>query len=740
MDFYNIALNYASNNISVIPVDIVTKAPLIEAWKKYQNKIAIPEELRKNFFGLNGTTGIATICGKVSGNLEFIDIDNKIDNIDELYANFKTLVNEHDSTLWSKLLIEKTQSGGYHLGYRCTTAVGRNTKLARDVNKHGEVVTIVETRAEGGYVIVAPSAGYNLIQRDFSSLQVISAEDREFLLNTGKSFNKIEDALETAKNIESGYDEEIMPERPGDAFNKNGDIIDLLIENGWTASNRNAQVIYLKRPGKNKGLSATFNHVPNKLYVFSTNAHPFEGGRAYDKFAVYSILKHNGDFKAASRTLLREGYGKIGKRIKYSSNVEATTEEPNTNTNTKKNPYNPKTQPIPFTQFFLEQKFNYRYNEVKEVVQYSDKDKDDWKDVDKIVENNLWRELNYSIDIAKSIPKNNIQQILYSEFVPQFNPFKSYFYNLPEWDGHDHIKDFIDIVKVDETQQRLWETYFTKWIVGVVATAIERGLNHTCLVLSGAQGTGKTTIFSRLVPPELKPYYAVTQMNPADKDSKIAASENFLINLDELESINREEIGHLKSLITIDQVTVRRPYDTQQKKTPRRASFCGSINRAYFLTDLTGNRRFLVVDVQEIHYQREFNLDQLYAQALDMLNDNYQFWFNPKEIEIINEHNKKYQVIAPEEELITRFYQLPDPELSETEIEHYLRVGLLQFVSATQIHDKIQKETTIKLNYNKLAQILRNMGFVQKIKFINKKTMRGYLVKTAKDNSDDVVF
>ena len=312
MDFYNIALNYATNNISVIPVDVVTKAPLIEAWKKYQNKIAIPEELRKNFFGLNGTTGIATICGKVSGNLEFIDIDNKVDYIDELYADFKALVDEHDSTLLSKLLIEKTQSGGYHLGYRCTTAVGRNTKLARDINKHGEVVTIVETRGEGGYVVVAPSAGYNLIQRDFSSLEVISAEDRNFLLNTGKSFNKMEDVLETAKNIESGYDAEIMPERPGDAFNKNGDIIDLLIENGWTASNRNAQVIYLRRPGKNKGLSATFNHVPNKLYVFSTNAHPFEGGRAYDKFAVYSILKHNGDFKAASRTLLREGYGKAG--------------------------------------------------------------------------------------------------------------------------------------------------------------------------------------------------------------------------------------------------------------------------------------------------------------------------------------------------------------------------------------------------------------------------------------------
>jgi hypothetical protein len=310
MNLYNIALNYASNNISVIPVDVIAKSPLIKAWKKYQYKIAIPEELYNIFFGLNGTTGIATICGKVSGNLEFIDIDNKIDDIDGLYAKFKALVDEHDSTLWNRLLIEKTQSGGYHIGYRCTTAVSGNKKLSQVINEHGEVVTIVETRGEGGYVVVAPSTGYNLIQRDFSSLEVISTEDRNFLLNTGKCFNKMEDALETAKNIESGYDEEIMPERPGDAFNKNGDIIDLLIENGWTTSNRNAQVIYLKRPGKNKGLSATFNHVPNKLYIFSTNAHPFEGGRTYDKFAVYSILKHNGDFKVASRTLLKEGYGK----------------------------------------------------------------------------------------------------------------------------------------------------------------------------------------------------------------------------------------------------------------------------------------------------------------------------------------------------------------------------------------------------------------------------------------------
>jgi predicted P-loop ATPase len=356
----------------------------------------------------------------------------------------------------------------------------------------------------------------------------------------------------------------------------------------------------------------------------------------------------------------------------------------------------------------------------------------------------MWKDMNKNKPNKYAVPPTKIHSIINSDFAQDFDPIMHYFNNLPTWspNDNDYIEQFMNKVKVADEQSKIWRAFWSKWIIAVVAQALGRGTNHTCLVLSGAQGVGKTTFFNNLVPEELIEYYTTTQINPADKDSKIALAENFLINLDELESINRDEIGHLKSLLTIKDIVVRRPYARHAEQSIRRASFAGSINKAYFLTDLTGNRRFLIVDTISIEHSKptEQELKGLYSQALYKLNQGTTYWFDLEDINAINEHNKKYQIIAPEEELINKYYTLPDSNLSEKEIDHFIRVGALNFITATEIANKLQKDTLIKLSFNKLAQILKNMGFEQKIKWVAGKVKRGYIVKDTKDYVDESTF
>lgn len=324
-------------------------------------------------------------------------------------------------------------------------------------------------------------------------------------------------------------------------------------------------------------------------------------------------------------------------------------------TNSEKN----LTNDIDIVEDFLMERYNFRYNIVKGSTEFKKKEDDVYEPLDDRIVAELWRLMKKSF---VKVSQQTLDNILKSEFVPKYHPFKEYFSSLPPWDEeNDYIQQFIDLVEVEAGQQDRWQLYFTKWIVGVVACALEQGENHGCIVLVGEQGIGKTTLVGKLVPPELLNYYAVAQLNPNDKDSKILVAESFLINLDELESSTRDEIGHLKSLITIKNVTVRRPYARHTETTRRRASFIGSVNRSMFLTDVTGTRRFLTVDVKKINYTEKLNIEQLYAQALFMLNNDFIYWFHGKEVDLINEANIPYSVTSSEEELLLKTFVPYDP-------------------------------------------------------------------------------
>jgi hypothetical protein len=228
------------------------------------------------------------------------------------------------AALLDRLVIEHTPRPGVHLGYRCEVIEG-NRKLAREKigvlpNGKDDIKTLIETRGEGGLIVVAPTPagihpdcperGYELIQGDWTRPPLITPEEREILWNCARTLNRY-----TPENRSQSYREpHTDADRVGSDYNEHvthDELLDLLKEEGWTRTFQDARGDYLLRPGKSgRGWSATLGIVgPKRLYVFSTNADPFDHDRSYDPFGVYMRLKHNGDGKAAAKALTEQGYG-----------------------------------------------------------------------------------------------------------------------------------------------------------------------------------------------------------------------------------------------------------------------------------------------------------------------------------------------------------------------------------------------------------------------------------------------
>jgi DNA-binding transcriptional ArsR family regulator len=298
-EYVSIAMRYTEAGLSVIPVRADgSKAPALKEWTPYQHHLPGEDELRQWF--VNGVKrGIAVVCGAVSGNFAVLDFDS-----DAAFAVFHDIVVEHDpQELVERLPCAKTPNG-FHL-YLRTPEPLRTEVLARDEN--GGV--LVEIRGAGSYAIVPPSPAevhpdqkpYKMVAGDLCAVPQLTTEEVEDLLTIARALNrKVEPTTQPLRVTGDA-------KRGGDRYNKEADVLPLLERRGWRISSqgRNGN-IYLTRPGKSRGVSATWNPDLRLLYVFTTNAHPFEAGKAYSPFAVYALLEHNGDFSAAAKALAGE--------------------------------------------------------------------------------------------------------------------------------------------------------------------------------------------------------------------------------------------------------------------------------------------------------------------------------------------------------------------------------------------------------------------------------------------------
>lgn len=350
---------------------------------------------------------------------------------------------------------------------------------------------------------------------------------------------------------------------------------------------------------------------------------------------------------------------------------------------------------------FLLSKYRFRHNVITGRLEYRHINKKVWQLMKDFDENSLLREL-----LKNKIKTNmsSLRNLLYSDFCELFNPFTTYFESLHKWDEQtDYIALLADTIST--THQELWHICFRKWLIAMVGCVLdEHTINQTVIVFSGKQGVGKTTWMENLIPKELKQYLFSGTINPNNKDTLIHLSECMLINLDELENLNRTEIGSLKELITKTHIRVRRAYGHNNETLPRCASFAGSVNTSQFLNDTTGSRRFLSFEVNEIKYDHVISLEAVYAQALYLFRSGFRFWFNRDEIAAVNQNNEQYQLRSPEEELLTTWFEACTKENANT------------FLTASQILVKLAEKAKINVSdssVNKLGKALIKNKFLR---------------------------
>ena len=362
---------------------------------------------------------------------------------------------------------------------------------------------------------------------------------------------------------------------------------------------------------------------------------------------------------------------------------------------------------------FLNYRYSFRYNIVSGKLEYKLAKSNNWKPVTDFIENSILREI---LKAKVKCNINTLRNLLHSDYCLQYDPFKDYFQNLQtNEDEKDYITELANTVTT--TKQDLWQVCFKKWFVAMVACVTnEKAINQTVIVFSGKQGLGKTTWIEKLMPKELKDYMFSGTINPNNKDTLIHLAECMLINLDELENLNRTEIGTLKELITKTHIRMRKAYGHNNETLPRRASFAGSVNTSQFLNDTTGSRRFLCFEVEHIEYTHNIDINAVYSQAVQLHKNGFRYWFNQEEIKEINQNNEQYQARSPEEELLLTWFEIADRETANN------------FINTTQIAAKLADKAKLNITDGtvmKLGKALKKHGYLR----LSKKSGYVYAVR-----------
>ena len=305
------------------------------------------------------------------------------------------------------------------------------------------------------------------------------------------------------------------------------------------------------------------------------------------------------------------------------------------------------------------------YNLVTDMTMWRLKDQpevaagQEWQQMDERVVCSIRSQIAH--DSGKRVLKSDVSDELHSDFARLFHPVREYIEALPAWDGRDRVAELCSHIKPEDTDgdQQPEETLrwaLHKWLVAMVATWMsDCSTNHEIFVLIGPQGIYKTTFFRHLLPPPLRTYFWENAHNSfASKDDHLALAENCIVEIEEIDLQNPRDISELKALATSEKVKERRPYARFREERHRLASFCGSGNQERFLSDDTGNRRWLCFKVNHIDDPRAWGIDydQLYAQLRDELGQGFRYWFDYDEQIRVERHNQAFRIESDEAQLI----------------------------------------------------------------------------------------
>ena len=308
---------------------------------------------------------------------------------------------------------------------------------------------------------------------------------------------------------------------------------------------------------------------------------------------------------------------------------------------------------------FMNRRYDFRYNLMSGGPEYREKNTFcfDYRPVTDRVLNSI--ALNAQKE-GLQLWDRDVRRFVFSDRIPDYAPIEDYLTRLPVWDGKDRIRPLAARIPCDNVR---WEQLFYTWFLSMVAHWQGRDKQHgnsLSPLLVGGQGCGKSTFCFNLLPPDLNKYYTDSIDFSKRRDTELALHRYALVNIDEFDSVKDTHQSYLKHILQKANVSTRLPYQTANRNLRRYATFIATSNNFNILTDPTGSRRFICIEVTDtIDYTQPIDYEQLYAQAMEALANGERYWFTHEEETEIVANNRQFQQIPPEEQLFLQYFRLP---------------------------------------------------------------------------------
>ena len=373
---------------------------------------------------------------------------------------------------------------------------------------------------------------------------------------------------------------------------------------------------------------------------------------------------------------------------------------------------------------FLKRRYEIRFNRMTDDLEYRERNsiRFSFTTLDKRARNSI------AIQALKEGIQawdRDIDRFLHSDYVPAYNPVEEYLFELGEWDGRDRIRELADRVTCNHPH---WRNLFYRWFLSMVAHWMGRDKQHgnaTTPVLIGPQGYRKSTFCRILLPPELRFGYTDSLDFSSKRDAERYLGRFFLVNLDEFDQISVHQQAFLKHLLQKPSASLRKPYGTSIVEMRRYASFIATSNHKDLLSDLSGNRRFICVEVTApIDTNVSVNYDQLYAQAFHAVMYGERYWLDDADEALLKESNEDFRQVSPLEHLLMSCFTTASPEAEDGE-----------WLMAMDVFNHLQSKTKEKLALGKLTHLGR---LLKKWNVPNKRWGKGslYYLKRLSDEGN----
>ncbi len=368
----------------------------------------------------------------------------------------------------------------------------------------------------------------------------------------------------------------------------------------------------------------------------------------------------------------------------------------------------------------LKSRYDFRYNTVMKFVEYMPKDKGwyGYQPVDPRVQKRMTLEVQLA-DIRVSI--KDVRNFLESDYIKNYNPIDEYLFQCyDKWDGKDHIRA---LARTVPTANPHWADWFYTWFLGMVDQW--RGYSHrqygnsVAPLLISKQGYNKSTFCRRLLPPELQWGYSDNLILSEKRQVYQAMAQFMVINLDEFNQISPQvQQGFLKNLIQLPTLKYKPPYGSHVMEFPRLASFIATSNMKDILSDPSGNRRFIGVELTgPIDVSVRPNYQQLFAQALSALNNGEKSYFDAQQVKLIMKSNSQFEIIQPIDQYFLLYFELVEDE----------KEG--DYLTAAEIFDYLKKQIGSSLKVNSLMGFGRKLANMSELKHKRFADGMKYLVK-----------